>query len=69
MVGDVFSMKRSSCGFNFCLLCIKISLVDNRISFNRKNLSYLVLTCHDSHPLVMSDDLNGREVDCVRIQA
>jgi hypothetical protein len=65
----VFNMKRSPYGFNFCLLCDKISLVDNRTSFNRKNPSYFVLTCHDFHPLVVSDDLNGRGADFVHLQA
>jgi hypothetical protein len=65
----MFNMKRSLYDFNFCLLCIEISLVDNRTSFNRKNSSYLVLTCHDFHPLVVSDDLNGRDADCVHLQA
>jgi hypothetical protein len=65
----VFNMKRSLYGFNFCLLCVEISLVDNRTSFNRKNPSYLVLSCHDLHPLVVSDDLNGRGADCVHSQA
>jgi hypothetical protein len=69
MVGDVFNMKRSSGDFNFCLLCIKIYLVDKRTSFNQKNPSYLVLTCHDFHPLVVSDDLNGRGADCMHFQA
>jgi hypothetical protein len=63
----VFNMKRSPNGFNFYLLCVEISLVDNWTSFNQKNPSYLVLTCHDFHPLVVSDDLNGREVDCVHL--
>jgi hypothetical protein len=65
----VFNMKRSPYGFNFYLLCIKISLVDNQTSLNQKNLSYLVLTYHDFHPLVVSDDLNGRGADCVHLQA
>jgi hypothetical protein len=65
----VFKMKRSYYDFNFCFLCVEISLVDNWTSFNQKNPSYLVLPCHDSHPLVVSDDLNGREVDCVHLQA
>jgi hypothetical protein len=65
----VFNMKRSIYGFNFCLLCVEISLVDNRTSFNRKNPSYLVLPCHDFHPLVVSDDLNGRGADSVHLQA
>jgi 3-dehydroquinate dehydratase len=69
MVGDVFNMKRSHYGFNFCLLGIEISLVDNRTSFNRKNHSYLVLSYHDFHPLVVSDDLNERGADCVHLQA
>jgi hypothetical protein len=34
-----------------------------------KNPSYLVLTYHDFHPLVVSDDLNGRGADCVHLQA
>jgi hypothetical protein len=34
-----------------------------------KNPSYLVLPYHDFHPLVVSDDLNGREADCVHLQA
>jgi hypothetical protein len=68
-VGDVFNMKSSPYGFNFCLLCVEISLVDNWTSFNRKNPSYLVLTCHDFHPLVVNDDLNGRGADCVHLQA
>jgi hypothetical protein len=55
--------------FNFYLLYVEISLVDNRTSFNQKNPSYLVFPCHDFHPLVMSDDLNGRRVDCVHLQA
>jgi hypothetical protein len=61
----VFNMKRSPHSFNFCLLCVEISLVDNWTSSNRKNPSCLVLTCHDLHPLVVSDDLNERGVDCV----
>jgi hypothetical protein len=65
----VFNMKRSPYGFNFCFLCVEISLVDNRTSFNQKNPSYLVLPYHDFHPLVVSDDLNERGVDCVHIQA
>jgi hypothetical protein len=65
----VFNMKRSSYVFNFCLLCVEISFVDNWTSFNRKNPSHLVLICHDFHLLVMSDDLNGRGADCVHIQA
>jgi hypothetical protein len=36
MVDDVFNMKRSLYGFNFYLLCVKISLVDNQTSFNQK---------------------------------
>jgi hypothetical protein len=60
-------MKRSPYGFNFYLLCVEISLVDNRISLNPKNTSYLVLTCHDFHPLVVSDGLNGRGADCVHL--
>jgi hypothetical protein len=35
-VDDVFNMKRSPYDFNFCLLYVEISLVDNRTSFNRK---------------------------------
>jgi hypothetical protein len=35
-VGDVFNMKSSPYGFNFCLLCVEISLVDNWTSFNQK---------------------------------
>jgi hypothetical protein len=65
----VFNLKRSPYGFNFFLLCDEISLLDNRTSFNQKNPSYLVLSCHDFHPLVVSDDLNGRGADCVHIQA
>jgi hypothetical protein len=34
-----------------------------------KNPSYLVLTCHDFHLLVVSDDLNGCGADCVHLQA
>jgi hypothetical protein len=30
--------------------------------------SYLVLPYHDFHPLVVSDDLNGRRADCVPLQ-
>jgi hypothetical protein len=65
----VFNVKRSPYGFNFCLLCVKISLVDNWTSFNRNNPSYLVLTYHDFRPLVVSDDPNGRGADCVHLQA
>jgi hypothetical protein len=65
----VFNMKRSPYGFNFYLLCIEISLVDNWTSFNQKNPSYLVLPYHGFHPLVVSDDLNGRGADCVHLQA
>jgi hypothetical protein len=65
----VFNMKRSPFDFNFCLLCFKISLVDNCTSFNQKNPSYLILTCHDFRPLVVSDDLNRRGADCVHLQA
>jgi hypothetical protein len=36
MIGNVFNMKRSPYIFNF-YLCVKISLVNNQISFNRKN--------------------------------
>jgi hypothetical protein len=69
MVGDVFNMKISPYGFNFCLLFDEISFVDNRTSFNRKNPSYLVLPCHDFHPLVVSGDLNVHGADCVHLQA
>jgi hypothetical protein len=69
MVDDVFNIKRLLYGFNFCLLCVEISLVDNWTSFNRKNPLYLVLPYHDFHPLVVSDDLNGRRADCVHLQA
>jgi hypothetical protein len=65
----VFNMKRSSYGFNFCLLYVKISLVDNQTSFNQKNPSYLVLPYHDFHPLLVSGDLNGRGANCVHLQA
>jgi hypothetical protein len=68
-IGDVFNMKRSPCGFNFCLLYVEISLVDNRTSFNRKNPSYHVLTFHDFYPLVVSDDLNGCGADCVHLSS
>jgi hypothetical protein len=34
-----------------------------------KNHSYLVLLCHDSHPVVVSDDLNKRGADSVHLQA
>jgi hypothetical protein len=64
----VFNMKRSPYDFNFCLLCVEISLVDNQTFFNQKNHSYLILPCHDFHPLVVSDDLNERRVDCVYLQ-
>jgi hypothetical protein len=67
MVGVLFNKKRSPYGFNFCFLCVKFFLVDNRTSFNRKNPSYLILLCHDFHPLVVSDDLNGRVADCVHL--
>jgi hypothetical protein len=61
-------MKRSPYDFNFCLLYVEISLVDNQTSFNqKKNPSYLVLTCHNFHPLVVSDDLNGCRADCVHL--
>jgi hypothetical protein len=62
-------MKRSLYDFNFCLLCIEISLVDNWTSFNQKNPSYLVLSCHDFPPLVVSNDLNGCGANCVYLQA
>jgi hypothetical protein len=65
----VFNMKRSSYDFNFYLLYVEISLVDNQTFFNQKNLSYLVFSCHDFHPLVVSDDLNGRGADYVHLQA
>jgi hypothetical protein len=65
----VFNMKRSPYGFKFCLLCVEVSLMDNQTFFNRKNPSYLLLPCHDSHPLVVSDDLNGYGADCVHLQA
>jgi hypothetical protein len=64
----VFSIKISPYDFNFCLLCIEISLVDNRTSFNKKKSSYLVLPCHDFYHLVVSDDLNRRGADCVHLQ-
>jgi hypothetical protein len=41
--------------------------MDNWTYFNRKNHSYIVLTFYDFRPLVMSDDLNGREADCVHL--
>jgi hypothetical protein len=63
----MFNIKMSPYDFNFYLLCIKISLVDNRASFNQKNHSYLVSCCHDFHPLVVSDDLNGHGADCVHL--
>jgi hypothetical protein len=50
-------------------LCVEISLLDNWTFFNQKNSSYLVLTCHDFHPLVVSDDLNGCGADCLHLQA
>jgi hypothetical protein len=62
-------MKRSPYDFNFYLLYVEISLVDNQTSFNQKNLSYLILTCHDFHPLVVSDDLNGRGADYVHLSS
>jgi hypothetical protein len=31
--------------------------------------SYLAFLCHDFHPLVVSNDLNGRGADCVHLQA
>jgi hypothetical protein len=65
----VFNIKRSPYDFNFYLLYVEISLVDNRTSSNQKNPSYLMLTCHDFHRLVVSDDLNGRGADCVHLQA
>jgi hypothetical protein len=65
----VFNTKRSPYSFNFYLLCAEISLGDNWTSFNQKNPSYLVLPCHDFHPLVVSDDLNRRGADCVHLQA
>jgi hypothetical protein len=65
----VFNIKRLPYDFNFCLLCVEISLVDNLTSFNQKNSSYLVLSYHDFHPLVVSDDLNGCGVDWVYLQA
>jgi hypothetical protein len=65
----VFNMKRSFYDFNFCLLCVEISLVDNQTSLNKKNTSYLILPCHDFHPLVVSDDPNGCGADCVHLQA
>jgi hypothetical protein len=65
----VFNMKRSPYDFNFYLLCVEISLVDNQTFFSRKNPSYLVLPYHDFHPLVVSDDLNGRGADYVHLQA
>jgi hypothetical protein len=68
-VGDVFNMKRSPYGFNFCLLCVEISLVDSRTSFNRKTPSYLILPCHNFHPLVVSDDLIEHGADFVHLQA
>jgi hypothetical protein len=68
-VSDVFNMKRSPYDFNFCLLCVEIFLVDNQTYFNQKNPSYLVLFCHDFYHLVVSDDLNGREADCVHLHA
>jgi hypothetical protein len=63
----VFNMKRSPYDFNFCLLCVEISLVDNHTSFNQKNPSHLVFLCHYFYPLVVSDDLNGRGADCVHL--
>jgi hypothetical protein len=68
-VGDVFNIKRAPYDFNFYLLYIEISLVDNQASFNQKNPSYLVLTCHDIHPLVVSDDLNGCGADCLHLSS
>jgi hypothetical protein len=61
-------MRRSPYGFNFYLLYVEISLLDNRTSFNQKNPLYLVLPYHDFHPLVVSDDLIGRGADYVHLQ-
>jgi hypothetical protein len=61
----VFNMKRSPYDFIFYLLCDKISLVDNRTSFNRKNSSYLIFACHDFHPLVVNDDPNDVKPICI----
>jgi hypothetical protein len=55
-IGDVFNMKRSPYGFNFCLVYVGISSVDNW-TFN-KNLSHLVLIGCDFHSLVLSNNLN-----------
>jgi hypothetical protein len=39
------------------------------LSSIEKNHSYLILSCHGFHPLVVIDDLNGCGVDCVHLQA
>jgi hypothetical protein len=44
-------------------------LVDSRTSFNRKTPSYLILPCHNFHPLVVSDDLIEHGADFVHLQA
>jgi hypothetical protein len=54
-------MKRLPYSFNFYLVYPGILSVGTELSL--KNPSHLVLISRDFHPLVLSDNLNGREAD------
>jgi hypothetical protein len=60
-------MKRSPYGFNYCLVYADISTVNNWAFFNPKNSSHLIPIGHDLHPLVLSDNLNGRGADWMHL--
>jgi hypothetical protein len=52
----------------FIFYALKFLWWITRLPSIEKNPSYLVLICHDFHPLVVSDDLNERGADCVHLQ-
>jgi hypothetical protein len=66
-VGDVFNMKRSP--YTQFLSCIHWYLVGRSMCFlqSNKNPPHLVLIGRDFHPLVMSDNLNGRGADWIHL--
>jgi hypothetical protein len=53
----------------FVFYALKFLWWITRLPSIEKNPSYLVMPCHDFHPLVVSDDLNTRGADCVHLQA
>jgi hypothetical protein len=53
----------------FVFYALKFLWWITRLHSIEKNPSYLVFIYHDFHPLVVSDDLNGRGADYVHLQA